>query len=645
MNNICHIPVSIGELFDKYTILQIKEQKIIDKHKLDLVKKEINYLSPFIDKYNIDINLIKELKTINEQLWDIEDKIRNKEKHKVFDKEFIQLARNVYITNDKRSDVKYKINQLYSSDIIEVKSYEKYNIDTVEKKEINKNINKPSQIENLKKINELYNDIEEELYNDKYDNAIEKYKIILSLIPRKNINDRIKYLRDLGNIYEKISSFKNAIDCYENIITIEKNDISTIGVLTNQIGVCYNNLHDYEQAIKYFKKVLQINNKIPEVYNNIGLCYVNLKNYKLAEINFQISYKLCEKNDLTIENLANLYYYIKEYDKSIEHYNKLNTQKPTLNYASSFPHLAKKDFKTGFKLYENRLINNDINPQTKLKERVDIPTLDYWDGETKCNRLLIVAEQGLGDNIQYYRFIIELGKKYPEMKISYFCKKEISHIFNTYENIDIIDNVIILNFDYKVYIMSLPKILSLEIINPNEINYIKTDKDKLDYWKERMNTDMISMKNAKLKVGIVFNGLLSSFIEKSIPLKNFEILTKLNIALFIVHKKNDIEKDLQSIQFSDKVICYDIDNITPFEDTIHIIQNLDLLITIDTYIVHLAGILNVKTWLLLGYSEWRWSFDETKTYWYNSVELIRTKKDQPFYDLINDVKEKLKLLC
>ena len=89
------------------------------------------------------------------------------------------------------------------------------------------------------------------------------------------------------------------------------------------------------------------------------------------------------------------------------------------------------------------------------------------------------------------------------------------------------------------------------------------------------------------------------------------------------------------------VLNVKLDNDKPFEDTIHLLQNLDLLITIDTFIVHLAGILNVKTWLLLGASEWRWSDDASKTYWYNSVELIRTKENEELKDLIKTVKTKL----
>ena len=95
------------------------------------------------------------------------------------------------------------------------------------------------------------------------------------------------------------------------------------------------------------------------------------------------------------------------------------------------------------------------------------------------------------------------------------------------------------------------------------------------------------------------------------------------------------------MKLKDKITFVDIDNDVPFEDTIAILNNIDLLITIDTYIVHLAGVLNVKTWLLLGTHDWRWSNDENKTYWYDSVEIIRTNDQIEFNSILQKVKPKL----
>ena len=119
------IPVSVGELIDKITILEIKKIKINDKLKLALIKKEHKYLKDILIAKIKLTKPVKEnyslLKKINLMLWDIEDKKRNAEKNRKFDKTFISLARKVYIYNDKRAEVKSIINNITGSDIIEVK--------------------------------------------------------------------------------------------------------------------------------------------------------------------------------------------------------------------------------------------------------------------------------------------------------------------------------------------------------------------------------------------------------------------------------------------------------------------------------------------------------------------------------------------
>jgi hypothetical protein len=124
-----NIPVSIGELWDKYTILIIKKEKIKDENKLKHIITEIKYLDEIMNKYQYNENkLFIELKNINDMLWNIEDKLRVKETQKSFDNEFIELARAVYFTNDKRAEIKKQINIDFDSIIYEIKDYVKYNI-------------------------------------------------------------------------------------------------------------------------------------------------------------------------------------------------------------------------------------------------------------------------------------------------------------------------------------------------------------------------------------------------------------------------------------------------------------------------------------------------------------------------------------
>ena len=124
---IINAPISIGELVDKITILEIKKNKL-QNSKLENVLKELSFLRKLMAKHQIEItdNLFTQLKEINQKLWNIEDQIRIKEKNKEFDNIFIELARSVYFKNDKRAEIKKRINRLSNSEITEEKSYAEY---------------------------------------------------------------------------------------------------------------------------------------------------------------------------------------------------------------------------------------------------------------------------------------------------------------------------------------------------------------------------------------------------------------------------------------------------------------------------------------------------------------------------------------
>jgi hypothetical protein len=123
---MCSIPVSLGELYDKYTILEIKSERVSDKTKMAHIHRELYALKPFVEKFELSETIIQELKTVNIALWEIEDAIRQKESCKEFDVVFIELARSVYIKNDERAGIKSKINQILHSELKEIKSYKPY---------------------------------------------------------------------------------------------------------------------------------------------------------------------------------------------------------------------------------------------------------------------------------------------------------------------------------------------------------------------------------------------------------------------------------------------------------------------------------------------------------------------------------------
>ena len=129
MENI-KVPVSPGEVLDKITILEIKSERMEDAEKVANVRVELKLLQDTWAQNITDDDVIRDLhaqlKEINEALWEIEDDIRDKERVKEFDERFIEIARAVYFTNDKRSEVKKKLNLHLGSEIVEEKSYQDY---------------------------------------------------------------------------------------------------------------------------------------------------------------------------------------------------------------------------------------------------------------------------------------------------------------------------------------------------------------------------------------------------------------------------------------------------------------------------------------------------------------------------------------
>lgn len=501
-------------------------------------------------------------------------------------------------------------------------------------------------------------------YNEekKYDLAIENYENFLKEKP-----NNLEVLKKIADAYYNNDKHLLSIEYLKKIISIMPNDVISV----NQIGVCYYNNGMYKEAIVYFNKTIEHFTKIlnfnglpnsnnaemiknlVSVYSNLGLSYIEVKNVKDAEIAFKNALKFSDKKTASnYGSLANLYFYNKNYDLSCVFYDKTLKVKFENNasekeiqkelYNKSFALLAKKNFKEGFILYQSRLFSNNIHPQTKCEERVELPFFNYWDGlEDTCETLFIVYEQGFGDNIQFYRFILELMDIKPELKIKYFTRDTIINVFKKNDRIDYFSTFSkdkIVPNSKKVYIMSLPFYLGYSDITSNKIDYINTNIERVEYWKE------VFKPLKRMKVGLVGTGLLISVFEKKISLESFSKLFDLDIDFIYISKLQEIEKDPDYIKVKDieNLHFYDIDKDEPFVDTIAILKNIDLLISVDTAIIHIAGIMNVKTWCLLGYfSDWRWRTDDF-SYWYNTVELLRVKKENTLLsEIIPYVKDRL----
>lgn len=453
-------------------------------------------------------------------------------------------------------------------------------------------------------------------------------------------------LHELGELYKLQHRYDDALAVFQRIPTMllsgkhASDDIQRrikIAIAHNEIGICYEIMGNPENAIDFFRKVLEVNPAIPEVYNNMAVCYTALKEYGSAKSVALQSYRL-RQDESVHKLLADLYFYTKDHDKSIFFYSK-TAKTPENLYCKSFPHLAKKSFEIGLPLYENRLKFNHVCKQTGEIQRAEISWIPYWDGAAPCRHLLVVYEQGIGDNIQYFRFLLELADKHPEMSITYFCKETVSGILGTVGRVNLqVVSYLDTSFrsDYKTYIMSLPYLLCMNTLSPNPYSYIRSTPERDELWRERLQQI-----GTGRKVGLCYKGFMKSFIDKNVDPAVFRELNDLGVHLICLHRASDIStKTLQGI---DRIHVFDdLDRDRNFVDTVSILKQVDAVITVDTSIIHLAGVLRVPTLLLLGYgSDWRWFSDTEKSAWYASVEILRMKEPRPMNELISGVRNYL----
>ena len=255
--------------------------------------------------------------------------------------------------------------------------------------------------------------------------------------------------------------------------------------------------------------------------------------------------------------------------------------------------------------------------------------------------ILVFSEQGIGDLIQFSRYLFYLLDKY-NCKVVLRLKQNLAHFFDDSRIKIISENDKIPKHDYHNHLASLPGLFYEKNKNfPKTINFIKEKNEITEKWKK------ILKKYNGLKIGINSHST-ATVGERIIPIENFSNLTKIKKMNFFVIQKDFNKNNMKLINQNSNVNYFeDLDKSgKPFEDTIGIIKNLDLLITADTSLGHLSATLGKPTWIALPFvSDWRWFQDKNKSVWYDTVKLFRQKKignwGQVFDLIYKDLEKKL----
>jgi tetratricopeptide (TPR) repeat protein len=280
-------------------------------------------------------------------------------------------------------------------------------------------------------------------------------------------------------------------------------------------------------------------------------------------------------------------------------------------------------------------------PTSREYKLNDIESLE-WQGEDLTNKtILILSEQAVGDTIQFARYLYMLQDKYLAT-IIFRTRKKLIHLFSKSRFKVISDEEPLPKHDFHQFLCSLPKIFYKETKNfPQQINYIPKNTKNILKWRNKLN----SIKG--LKVGINWQGSATYTGDRlrSIPLNYFERLFTIEKTNFINLQKGFGTEQIKNFKYKDKLYDFssEVDNgKNAFEDTIGIMQNLDLVISPDTSLSHLSATLGVKTWLLLPYSpDWRWFLELKNSPWYEHVKLYRQEEFNKWDSIFDIVKKDL----
>lgn len=361
------------------------------------------------------------------------------------------------------------------------------------------------------------------------------------------------------------------------------------------------------------------------------------------DVAYQIALHEAKSDPYNQEKLLSLGFFLKKlnrYSQAIaiyEHMSPFTSHYGAIQRALSGAYLALGDFERGWPAYEYRWKNPPRYNQ-ELKEYLTL------DGSLRNKIIVLKTEYGLGDTLHFIRYAQILKNKGAHVILE--CQKQLIPLLSLCPYIDeIYPQGSIIPAHFFALLMSMPLILDTTLNSiPSTIPYLFADKTLLKIWREKLNTK-------HFKIGICWQSdphtnshqtVIADAQAKSIPLTNLELLANLeHVQLYSLQKINGLEQ-LHSnhaiVHFNDLDTTHG-----PFMDTAALIKQLNLVITIDTSIAHLAGGLGIPCWLLLNAgADWRWMIDRNDSPWYPTMRLFRQKKAGDWNSVIEEVITALK---
>jgi TPR repeat/Tetratricopeptide repeat/Glycosyltransferase family 9 (heptosyltransferase) len=397
--------------------------------------------------------------------------------------------------------------------------------------------------------------------------------------------------------------------------------------------VTYFELERYEEALKNYDRALELSPHQANVYSNKAAVYKSLKQYENALKNIEYAIKLNPDLAAAYSNRGLIFYKLKQYQEADESYNLAIMLEPNTGDA----YWNKSNLKILQGYYEERWQLFEWRWKTtflKLKPRNFNQPL--WLGQEVINNkiILIHHEQGLGDSIQFSRYIVLIEKYHPKEIILEAPQALISVLSSLRGNFKVVKlGDPLPHFDYYCPIMSLPLAFktTLESI-PSEMPYLYADKNKNLLWEKKLGDKI------KPRVGLVWSGFKGHKNDRnrSLLLKQLESIFSLPFEFHSLQKEIR-DNDLEVLNSYNQIRQHQ-DDLIDFSDTAALIHHLDLIISVDTSVAHLAGALGKKVFLMLPYApDYRWMDQRTDTPWYPTMTLFRQPKADDWTSVVSEL--------
>jgi tetratricopeptide (TPR) repeat protein len=457
------------------------------------------------------------------------------------------------------------------------------------------------------------------------DSAVSVYRKAINLNPR------------LIDIYDSLAAalrikeqFDEAISYYQKALQID----SRSWKIYCNLGDTFQEKGQFDEAISYYQKALQVDPHSSDIYNSLGIVFHNKRDYDKAITYYEKCLELNPTFSTATCNMGKALHKKGQLNEAITYFQKTLQLEPYLTDAHwnmSLALLTAGNYKQGWKEYEWRAKLKDYY-QRRFPEPL-------WNGfDIKGRTILLHTEQGFGDNIMFIRYATLIERLGAKVVVE--CQKELKLLFRNADGItqSIARGEQLPDFDVHCPLLSMPLILgsTLETI-PATTPYIRIDSVLLKRWRDKICHD-----SSKLKIGLAWaSGIGDLSQAKSFPLDTLSPLGQHGgIAFYSLQKGRGAEEakhppaDMHLIDYTAEI--------ESFSDTAALIEQLDLVISVDTAVAHLAGALGKPIWTLLPTEPiWQWMLNREDTPWYPTMRLFRQPSPGDWESVIAKVKDEL----